>query len=202
MRIVVDSSPLTAGSFAQYFVRMLKANAQSKCLSALYERVEGLDGPVRDLHVWRTRATGRFRVERGRKPGARVVAWLLRLPKAGREVPLTFRAVRSAAGEVLHRRFGGRVLRTRQFVRDGELVERYGPLEFTFRLVAQDGALRFIQKGCGVRVGPLLLGVPRGIRPHVESWCSSPDGCRAGVAVRITAPRLGLVLAYEGLLDE
>lgn len=99
-----------------------------------------------------------------------------------------------------HRVFDGRPLVTFQAAAPGGLLsERVGPLEFRFRLLAQDGAMLFEQQGCWLRIGKLGVRLPRTFAPTI--WCREgatdhPD--QTSVYVRVSTPRGGLLFSYRG----
>ncbi|MDX2204627.1 MAG: DUF4166 domain-containing protein [Hyphomicrobiaceae bacterium] len=172
-------------------------------MTALYRRALGarfadLAPAVQHLHDLGTRATweGEADVERGTHPLSRLAGWLASLPPAGTAVPLqvTFEPVRG--GEIWSRRFGRSLFRTRQFLRDGVLCERAGPITFAFSIAVAEGAMSL--RLAGMRV--LGIPVPRTLRPAIETREEqTPDGAyRFAVSSRL--PGVGLLVAYRGRL--
>ncbi len=135
--------------------------------------------------------SGVFAVERGRSRLARAVAAALRLPRAGRAVPVTLRVTRRGDTETWDRVLGGRRLVTRQRVEGGRLVERAGPLRLVFD-GAYDGdalALTLVRATvAGLPVPVRVVAVVRG------------DATTVDVAVTVTTSRAGLLLRYGGRL--
>src|SRR5437867_9899788 len=98
---------------------------------ARYARLLGaswlqLAEPVRSVHATppTMHARGRLRIEHGRSHLARFLARLLRLPRASEAAETPTRQYQAAAGE---------------------LAERFGVLEFRFRLEVSEGSLLFRQ---------------------------------------------------------
>lgn len=169
----------------------------------------GLDERVRRMHaLGRAQGAGVFRIRRGHDVLARVVASLLRFPRAGEAVPtrLVVRSVpyRGASCEIWQRSFGEQKLVSRQYAgRDGLLAERFGCLELRLRLEAARGALRFLPAGSALAFGGLRIRLPGRMSPRVEGRVSAAPGAgdRLEVSVTVAAPLAGLLLAYEGYLD-
>src|SRR5688572_18599355 len=101
-------------------------------MKTLYQRLLG--ARFADLHPLLRRfhsarrglATGRFRVAHG----GGLLAWLLRLPPAGTDIPLRLGITPRPGGECWRRSFAGVPLLTRQFQRGRLLREQAGPFEF------------------------------------------------------------------------
>ena len=175
----------------------------------LYVRVLGegwtrIAEPVRRAHDAGSivRARGRLRVEHGDGTLARVLARLLRLPapSAGAETRLV--VTRRGGGEHWLRTFDGRRLETRQCARgESELSERFGPLELRFRLEASDGGLLYVQREAAFLLGPVRVRIPRRWAPRVEAREDGAGPQRIRIAVRVTLPGAGLLLAYGGVLE-
>ena len=179
--------------------------------AGLYERLVreawgGLDESVRRFHVCGdsgARAVGTFTVRRGTSRAARLLARLLRLPQSGEAVPLLLSVTPREGGERWHRSFAGVDFITEQREHEGGLLlaERAGPFETLFRLAADGGALAYRSEGVAVRAGHLRLQLPRRLAPRVEaSERACVDGAGVRVSVRVTAPLVGLLIEYEGLV--
>jgi hypothetical protein len=147
-------------------------------------------------------ATGVFRVEHGSGRAARALARLCRLPAAGEAVPVRLSVTREAHGERWTRRFGGHALVTSQrALAGGILGERFGPLEFRFRIAIGDAALRYQQLATRLCVGPLGVPLPGWLAPRItarEEAGPAPNTTR--VRVSIALPLVGVLLAYDGEL--
>ncbi|MFL6254863.1 MAG: DUF4166 domain-containing protein [Pyrinomonadaceae bacterium] len=170
----------------------------------LYERLvgeswNGLDEPVRRLHL-RARGAGLFAVRRGEGRLARIVARLMGLPEGGEAVQLLLAVEPHGEGERWRRNFAGRDFVTEQSEHAGTLLaERAGPFELLFRLKVEGGALAYRHAGAALRAGSLRVNMPRLLAPRVEAWeRAGEDGVH--VSVCVTAPLVGLLIRYEGLV--
>jgi hypothetical protein len=176
-----------------------------------YERLVGegwggLDEPVRRFHARAggaaARAAGTFAVRRGTGRAACTLARLLGLPEAGEAVPLLLSVTPHGGGERWRRRFAGRDFVTEQHAHAGLLMaERVGPFELLYRLTAEGGALAYRQEAAALCAGRLRLRLPRRLAPRVEARERAGEGGRGvRVSVRVTAPLVGLLIEYEGLV--
>lgn len=171
--------------------------------AGLYERLVGegwgvLDAPVRRLHLC-ARGAGTFAVRRGQGRLARVVARLMGLPASGEEVPLLLSVEAHGGGERWRRSFAGREFVTEQGEHAGLMAERTGPFELLFRLKAEGGALLYAQEDAALRVKSLRVRLPRLLAPRVEAW-ERADAGGVRVSVCVTAPLVGPLIRYEGLV--
>ena len=174
----------------------------------LYMRILGdswaqLGAPVRALHATSStlRARGRLRIEHGNAV-ARFVARILRLPPpaAAAETRLTVTA--RGDGERWQRTFAGRCLDTRQYALGRcELAERFGVLEFRFRLDVSDGRLVYVQREAAFLCGPARLRIPAAWAPRVEAREDPAGPTRVNVEVHVSLPGVGPLIAYDGLID-
>ncbi|MBV8855564.1 MAG: DUF4166 domain-containing protein [Acidobacteria bacterium] len=182
-----------------------EAQAAEGARAGLYERLVGegwgaLDEPVRRLHL-RARGAGAFKVRRGGGRVARVVARLMGLPEGGEDVPLRLSVEPHGGGERWRRNFAGREFVTVQGEHAaGLMAERTGSFELLFRLKAEGGALLYRQEGVALRVGGLRVRLPRLLAPCVEAWERGDKDGGVQVSVCVTAPLVGLLIRYEGLL--
>jgi hypothetical protein len=175
----------------------------------LYVRVVGdswtqLAEPIRCAHASRSiiRASGRLRVEHGRHFLARILARMLRLPRptAAAETQLVITA--RPDGEQWQRTFDGQRFETRQYESNAfELAERFGVLEFRFRLDASGGDLRYLQREAAFVFGPVRLRIPAPWAPRVEAREGPAGQRRITVAVRVLLPGVGQLIAYDGIVD-
>jgi hypothetical protein len=174
----------------------------------LYMRILGdswgqLGAPVRALHATSSilRARGRLRIEHGHY-AARFVARILRLPPpaAAAETRLTVTA--HGDGEQWQRTFDGRCLDTRQYASGRcELAERFGVLEFRFRLDVSDGRLVYVQREAAFLFGPARLRIPAAWAPRVEAREDPAGPTCVNVEVHVSLPAVGPLIAYDGLID-
>lgn len=138
-------------------------------------------------------AEGVFRVERGRGRLRGLLADLGRLPPAGDCVPLRLQ-VRVANGEEHWTRcFGTTRLHTRQYARDGKLLELHPPWKLRIRLGATPRGMQLEHERCYCFGIPL----PKLVAPRVDSFVET-RGERWFVEVTIGLPIVGMVCRYSG----
>lgn len=173
---------------------------------SLYARLLGpafdeLDEALRRGRCGGTGVSGHavFRVERsGGFPG-RVIGRLLRLPPAAERVAVELRVEPTVWGERWERRFGTRrLVTTVREVAGGLLAERFGILEFHFRLTPLGGAMEHRQQRVGLRLGRLWLPLPRLLAPRIRGREEPAGGGAARVLVTVDVPGVGRLLRYEG----
>ena len=163
-----------------------------------------LADPVRAAHAAEAtlRARGRLRIAHGRSQAARGHAWLLRLPRASEAAEARLVVTRDAGGEQWRRTFGDRRLDTRQYVAgNGHLAERFGLLEFRFRLAASEGSLLIRQVDAALMCGPVRVRIPSAWAPSVDAREDPAGARRIQVHVRVVLPAVGPVLTYDGAID-
>jgi hypothetical protein len=163
-----------------------------------------LADPVRAAHApgATVRARGRLRIGHGRSAAARWLARLLRLPQASEAAETRLVVTRDAGGEQWRRTFGDRRLDTRQYVAgNGDLAERFGLLEFRFRLAASDGSLIIRQVDAALMCGPVRVRIPFAWAPSIDAREDPAGARRIHVQVRVALPALGPVLTYDGAID-
>ena len=175
--------------------------------SPLYRELLGsafdaLPGPIRQLHElsgsrqW----VGKADVRRGRGVLARIVAAWIGFPKAGTGVPLRVTLSAESTGERWTREFAGRTFSSFQRAGTGRhdrlLLERFGPIEVALALVVEDGRLALVPRRWSLFGIPL----PRFLLPRGTSFEAVRDG-RFGFDVEVSAPVIGLIVAYKGQLD-
>jgi len=175
---------------------------------SLYARVMGdtwfrLAAPIRDLHSTAsgTRAHGCLRVEHGHHRLARIIARTFPLPPPGvaTRTELSVRALDD--GERWQRAFGATRVDTHQSSNGIDLVERYGALEFRFRLHASEGRLVYRQREAALRLFAFRLRLPGYLAPHIEASEEAVAPRRVKIAVSITIPTIGVLIAYDGTID-
>ena len=173
----------------------------------LYARLLGsswlqLAEPVRFAHASSMAcANGRLRIAHGRGRVARVLAVMLRLPRANGAAET--RLVVISRGDVQHwrRTFDDRCLTTRQYATGvGELGERIGILEFRFRLEASNGSLIFRQVEAAVVCGPVRVRIPAAWAPRVDAREDPVGARRIGIRVCLVLPAVGPLLTYDGTI--
>jgi Domain of unknown function (DUF4166) len=177
--------------------------------TALYPRLIGkawadLDASVQHWHdaSHQVQGTGLFTVRHGQRGMARFLVWLLRLPTSGEALATRLVILRHAWGETWSRTLAGRALMTIQYQRGTDLLaERFGYLEFWFRLRVIEHALDFWHTGTACVLGPMRVPLPRWLAPRIAAreWAGLEEGSLQ-VAVYVSLPCIGLLLAYEGCL--
>jgi len=175
--------------------------------TALYPRLVGtawsaLAEPLQRLHrgLETVHATGMFTVRHGTRPLARLLAAILRLPMAGEDVPVRLVVTPHRHGERWQRMFAERSLMSEQYAGSaGCLVEHLGLLDIWFRLAVVDRTLCFRQERVGLSCGALHVPLPRWLSPQITAreWAMPGQG-RVQVAVSVSVPLVGLLLAYAG----
>jgi hypothetical protein len=78
------------------------------------------------------------------------------------------------------------------------IAERFGCLEFHFRLETEDGATRYRQIGAWLRIGPIRVLLPWMLAPHVDGLERQIGRDAFNVHVRVTWPLSGPILEYDG----
>jgi hypothetical protein len=169
--------------------------------AALGDRWHELPPPLQRLHAGRSvqSFSGRAHVTRGRGIVAWLAAWLVGLPKAGEDVPLTVTIACTPAGEVWERSFAGRRLRSvlTPSPRPCHFRERFGLATYELELPVADGVLHFpVRRGwlLGIPLPPLLL--PRSCtREFAVGGAFHFD---VGLYAPLTG---GLIVRYRGRLE-
>lgn len=168
----------------------------------LYERIMGgrfdrLPHGLRMIHdVLRDGgASGRATVKRGRHPLARLIAWFLGFPPEG-DHDLHVHFEERDGAEIWTRRFSRWSFQSRLSERDGQLVERFGPLSFAFDLPSDDAGLTMAM--CKWWLGPIRLPLAFAPRSEAREW--EEDG-RFWFDVPIALLGLGLIVHYRGWLQ-
>jgi hypothetical protein len=171
-------------------------------LKTLYGRVMGaqfdaLSPAVRAIHgVLRdSGAAGEAKVGRGESWIARGIAAAMRFPPAG-AYPVHVHFEERDGVERWTRDFGGH--RFTSQLREGKprrIVERFGPLRFSFTLPVSDGGLEMILERWSI--GPLPL--PRSLAPRIEAREWDEEG-RFHFDVAVSLPVAGPIVRYRGWL--
>jgi hypothetical protein len=147
------------------------------------------------------RGRGSLRIAHGRSRLARILARLLRLPRASDAVDARLVVTPHAGGERWHRTFGDRRLETLQYqAGDHDLAERFGLLELRFRLEASAGSLVYRQVDSALLLGSLRWRLPVLCSPVVNAREDPVGPNRIRVQINIALPALGPLLAYDGVM--
>jgi Domain of unknown function (DUF4166) len=159
--------------------------------------------PLRSMHAPGSvvRAHGRLRVACGAHPVARILAWVLRLPEPNRAADTRLIVTARAGEECWDRTFGGRRIETLQYVSQDDLVERFGVLEFRFRLQASGGSLLYVQREAAVLCWPVRLRIPAALAPRVEAREDPAGSKQIAVDVRVVLPGVGKLISYAGIVE-
>jgi hypothetical protein len=170
--------------------------------ASLYEELLGeawlrLAAPVRRLHGGGARVQGVFRVRRGAGWLARFLASLFRMPRASEKITVRLAVELRDGKEIWTRAFGEDPVTTVQWARRGLLLEALGLVICVFRLREEGAALVFDQIGARFGGARFAFPLPRFLAPRVVGRSEAHDGS-VKVDVRIHAPGVGLLVAYEG----
>ena len=175
--------------------------------AALYPGILGsafdrLPAPLRALHgnaagrQW----AGSAAVRRGRNPVAVLIATLIGFPKTASSVPVSVTFAPHGDTERWTRRFGGRSFSSVQSTGRGRdaflLVERFGVASFALALVVEGDRLTLVPR----RWSLLGMPMPRFMLPSGASVECERNG-RFCFDVEISAPVIGLIVAYRGTLE-
>ena len=146
------------------------------------------------------KVSGMADITRGRGICARLLAWMLRFPKAASKVPVSVTFQRRNSFDRWTRNFGGQVFSSTFSAGRGRfehlLCERFGPFVFGMALVAKDGRLNLIMR----RWSFLGLSLPDILAPRGDS-CEFEEGGQFHFDVEITLPLAGFVIRYKGYLN-
>lgn len=154
---------------------------------------------MHDVHATMT-ASGLAVVERGSGLVARLIAAVMGLPRAGRDVPVRVRFSPDERGEHWERSFAGRRFASYQYRTDktdgGLVLERFGPIVIELRLAAVQGRLDITPSGWSF----LGLPLPRALAPIGETYEAVDADGRFTFHVEIAHAWLGLIVRYRGTL--
>lgn len=185
---------------------------------ALYPSLMGaewnnLEARLQRFHSEATprRGAGIFQIRHGGGRLARALAWLLRMPREGKDVCARLlvcdgdhSAVGKASAEVWERSFAGQTFTSFQSANpQGLLAERIALIELWFRLEASNHSLVFVPAGAALALGRIRMRIPPRLCPMVRGRVSASDefSQRFTVSVSLALPVFGLVLAYEGFIE-
>lgn len=195
-----EFEPLFAERGIRTGIRSSEDAASPLLRAVLGSAWDGLPPEIRQMHGGPGEATGLAEVDRGSGLLARFVAFVFRLPEAGRAVPLTVRFKPRGDGEAWRRTFGGRTFaseltpgrgRWRHLVR-----ERFGPVSVGIALVAEPGRIRFAVR----RWSAFGVPLPSRLAPGGDTTEHVEDG-RFRFHVEIAHPLTGLIVRYRGFLE-
>jgi hypothetical protein len=184
----------------------IRVNEPSDNAKALYRRLLGeafniLPEPIRRMHEvgQGLEADGMADIERGRGLLARVVAFILRLPPEGKNVPLTVRFDVKNGGEIWRRNFADEIFSSTQRAGTGRadrlLRESFGPIGIDIALLADKERLTLVPRRWSLFGIPMLLA----LGPQAQAHESVKDD-RFTFNVEIKLPLAGLLIRYRGWL--
>jgi hypothetical protein len=208
-RIRYSTSVTRPESFCLFAIQ---SRIERRLPDVLYPRLFGvvwseIDTALQRMHCngEPVRASGVFRVIHGTSLGAKLLPLLWRLPpaNAAAQVELTVRP--DGESETWLRLFDGKPVATVQSESgSGELAERFGAIEFRFRLSFADHTIHYRQVGAILRLAlPIFpeIRLPRWASPHVAAWeTAGASETETRVRVEVSAPLAGLLFSYEGKL--
>ena len=189
--------------FEPHFARLAIAHAvEGLPYVPLYRRVIGgpdydrLPEPVRRMHdvIGDGGAAGRGRVRRGRSLLARLVCAAMRFPPEG-EHDLHVAFEERDGVERWTRDFAGSSFSSELSQSGARLVERFGPMRFSFDLPCDEHGLTMVMRGWSVLGIPMPLWVAP--KSEAREWAEGADFC---FDVPIALPGIGTVVHYSGHL--
>jgi hypothetical protein len=166
-----------------------------------YRRIIGpayaaMPQPVRDMHdlVGDAGASGTGTVRRGRSLFARLVCAVMRFPPEGmHDLQVSF--TERDGVERWTRDFAGHCFTSELSQRGDCLVERFGPMRFSFDLPSDATGLTMVMRGWSVFGMPMPLWLAP--RSEAREWAEGEDFC---FDVPIALPGIGTVVHYSGRL--
>jgi hypothetical protein len=172
----------------------------------LYRRILGnawnaLPQPLQAMHDLdgELSAEGLATVERGNGPLARLAAWIVGFPAAGKDIPVKVSFSTRGGRECWRRTFAGRSFASTQEEGRGRferlVCERFGPFNFGMALVWENDRLQLLQR----RWTFLGIPMPRAVAPRGNAYEFAESG-RFHFHVEIDHPLTGLIVAYHGWL--
>ena len=163
---------------------------------------QSLPAVLRAVHAAgpRMEISGEASITRGRRMPARLLAWIMRFPDAGENVPVSVTFERHGNYDKWTRNFGGQEFSSTFTVGSGRfehlLCERFGPFVFGMALVTRAGGLNLVMR----RWSFLGLPLPGCLAPQGPS-CEYEENGRFNFDVEIRLPLAGFVVRYRGFLD-
>jgi hypothetical protein len=130
-----------------------------------------------------------------------VIARIAGLPREGRDVPFTLEITTEGRYDVWMRRFDGQKLRTLERRGAWPPIERYGLFEFAYE-ADTDERLAMRSVSVRLRLGPIVVPLPRLLAPRDVASVTARGERAVHVSVRAELPLVGLLIAYEGVIEE
>ena len=150
-------------------------------------------------------AAGVFRVTHGTSLWAKLLLLFLRLPPANAATQVELTVQPEGESETWLRLFDGKpVASVQRESSSGELAERFGGIEFRFRLSFADHTIHYRQVSAILRLAlPFFpeIRLPRWASPQVAAWeTAGASETETSVRVKVSAPLAGVLFSYEGKL--
>lgn len=192
--------------FADRPISIGTRNGAGTGVHCLHKRILGtawqsLPAVLRAVHGAGPKLTisGEASITRGRGVLARLLAWIMRFPAAGENVPVSVTFERHGDHDKWTRNFGGQVFASTFTVGTGRfehlLCERFGPLTFGMALVPDADRLNLVMRGWSL----LGLPLPRSLMPSGDSHEFAKDN-QFWFDVEVRLPLAGFVIRYRGFL--
>lgn len=140
--------------------------------------------------------SGKCSIKGPHSAAGRLVSAMFALPKATAETSFKFELDADAVQETWRRHFPGRLMASTMRAGAGMLVERFGPVNFHFRLELDDGRLNMLLQSVtvfGIRAPKLLM-------PVVLAQEIGAHG-KLHFSVSAQLPLVGRLAEYRGYLD-
>lgn len=154
---------------------------------------EKLNVVLQEFHRSGVSAVGKLSVRHSGGRLGSMACRILRLPPSGEELATELAVEITDSGEVWRRRIGTYVLETYQYLRDGHLHEKAGPIAFRFDLTSVDQGMEFRSTKTYVVGIPmprfLAMRIEADVKPRTDGWW---------VQVRFFLPPFGQICQYEG----
>lgn len=188
--------------FEPHFSRLAISHVrEDKPYTPLYRRVIGPDydrmpEPVRRMHdvIGDAGAVGLGRVRRGRSLLARIVCAVMRFPPEGdHQLHVAFEERDGV--ERWTRDFGGKTFSSELSQSGRRLVERFGPMRFSFDLPSDESGLTMVMRGWSIFGIPMPLWLAP--KSEAREWAEGENFC---FDVPIALPGIGIVVHYSGHL--
>lgn len=163
---------------------------------------QSLPAVLRAVHAAgpRLEISGEASVTRGRGVLARLLAWIMRFPDAGENLPVSVTFERFGNYDKWTRNFAGQEFSSTFTIGSGRfehlLCERFGPFVFGMALVTRAGRLNLVMR----RWSFLGLPLPGFLAPRGPS-CEFEENGRFNFNVDIRLPVAGFVIRYRGFLE-
>jgi hypothetical protein len=173
----------------------------------LYRQILGsafdaLPQQVQALHATSEKRswTGQAAVRRGSGLLARLICQIIGFPKTAAQGPVSVTFTPERGGELWTRNFAKKSFSSFQIAGTGKndrlLIERFGLLSISLALVVEGDQLFLVPR----RWNCFGIPLPKALLPRGRSFETEKDG-RFCFDVEISAPLVGLIVAYNGTLE-